>query len=51
MRFAIVLLSYEEVSCALVESTEWSTVKERGLVFNKFSEREKNHKHDLCKIH
>lgn len=35
MRFANMLLSYEKVSYALVESTEWPAVKEGdGLVFN-----------------
>lgn len=34
MRFANILLKYEKVSCALVESTEWPAVKEGGLGFN-----------------
>lgn len=42
MRFADVLLSYEKVSCALVESMEWPIVEEGGLGFNSLMEVRKS---------
>lgn len=42
MRFVNILLSYEKVSDALVDSVEWPPVKEGGLVLiNSLKEMEK----------
>lgn len=53
MRFANILLSSENVSCALIELTGWNlpAVKEGGFLFNSLKGKGKKSNPNLGKIH